>query len=230
MQLHEFYQLLKSAIQYIQSESNRKIDTLQTFAVVERISDISTEALTRSMHSRHKPFIYAKKWAQLGGPEIKWEYPILVAYEMPPIYVDPFGKPTIRHRVELSALYPNVEQVEGDYLKYCEQLEAEEIRQRMEKLLFGIIGYLKDVRVYEKEGEQRYANKQVIDMEEIPWRMNRRLSDLLQSDLWRNTQDGTQGKIVTDFEKDKVCGVSMLLSFTDRCPTKQYNIVPPNCC
>ena len=245
--LHQLYGFLRDSARFTKVNSGKKVDGVQTFAVIRAKSDLNTENLMRSIYSRHKPFIWSKKMDMLKASKIVWEYPLLAVQEISYWEENAFSKKgsTQCDKLQLYFLYPNVEICEKASIKQmCERLEPEEIRAKMEKLKGKTFAYLSSLRcaeIIKNQGQQNEERETVWYPKELldllknrgdcdNYTIDTKSTNHFKLMLRNRNSPSIKGGIIDDWGADKLCGIAYEIIFCRDCIREEGLEFDLSCC
>jgi len=240
MNTSTLYRLLGEAVKYSPDTPGSKVESLQTFAAVRNAGEWDTENLGKTPIDKAHPFFFSKKWAAMGySPNnITFDYPALFAVEQFGSLAGVFtGNVKNGARIQLSAVYPNVQKLENATLKAsCEFLPTLAIYPKMKALLFQALNYL---------GGSVYA---VVDGNPAAWynegflqaalaagditayTIQEKETNAFRKQIQAANEAGEMG-FIDDEGGHLLCGVSVSFAVTELyCETVNYSYDTANCC
>lgn len=132
VKLDALYIALKSAVRFS--------DYLETFAVLEDISDLNAPNLKKVVQDYNKPYFFSKRWESSGynTSDISFNYPLLAVIETGKRYNFEHNQHTkVQVNLEISVLD-----------RFIEGQLIPEIERDTSYALMQVVGYLKQVEAY----------------------------------------------------------------------------------
>lgn len=162
--LHDVYELLKEFVKNYPNHSNR-CRRLQTFAVLESVTQLNTENLGKTILDKNKPFFFSREWAskQHNPSKLSFNFPALIAFDRGTTFVDPFSK-KIKTCYSLDiGVFDKFDQDCADKKSGCKDPCASrvpsEIFKHTQDFLMTLFAFLCDLICVKKDGKNKWYHK-----------------------------------------------------------------------
>lgn len=229
-QLDTYYSLFVDFVRFFPKNQNPCL-RLQTFAVIDRYSDLSSEQLNKSIRDYGKPYFYSRQWENknYNKSQIVYDYPALIVFQNSFIKsVNPDGEilSTTVYNLEIGVVDTFVQDCMDCRSDYCRDRTHSEIYRDTSKLLDKLFAYMQDVYAYQVESDsgifKTYKHKyyiqwladegKIIDYEinrsdtnvfQRQWRQS--LGSNIQGQWWSGGQDNLRGTVIPLQVSDTFC-------------------------
>lgn len=214
MNLRQFYGLLRDAVEQY-PETEESYQRLQTFAVLQSISDLNADNLGHSVFSKGTNYFYSRRWeaANHAANNVVYFPPLLYALPVSNVFVDPFQVRAYQHvTIEIGALYPNLEKTENTFAATCKRVNRDNIYVLAASWMNYVFGYLTkavfantDVDLAYRWHNQDKLEADILSGDISTYTVNTKTTNQFRSDL-KNANPRTGGNFVDNFSKNNFCG------------------------
>jgi len=216
MKLNEFYGLLRDAVRYY-PETDEFHERLQTFAVLQSVTDLNSDSLGHSVLSKDTPYFYSRRWESIehNASHVVYHPPLVYSLPLSNLYQDPFKRRSYQKtRLEIGALYPAMEKSTG----VCKRISREEIftlaSEWMDYLFYYLSGGVFAQTNEDPTGSwynQDQLEQYIVDGVITSYSIHQARTNQFQSDLKRENPT-LEGSFVDNYGGDNFCGVFYVLT------------------
>lgn len=153
-----YYSLFVDFVRFYPKNNNPCL-RLQTFAVIDRYSDLSGAQLNKSIRDYGKPYFYSREWENknYNKSDISYQYPALVAFQNSFIKtVNPDGEKLseVTFNLEIGVVDTFIQDCMDCRSDYCRDRTHTEIYRDTSNLLDSLFGYMQGVKAFDVVTEQ----------------------------------------------------------------------------
>lgn len=184
MSLTSLYSLTKEFVQHFPKHS-LKCNSLQTFAVLEDYSALTSPNLAKTILDAKKPFFYSSDWAKANynPSKLTYSYPAMFMLERPGDISEAFcntSKTCYNIEIALLDKYDRACAEKGVGCKECAQRTINDLYLSAERFIKIYFKYMSEVIYIEDIG---YINKQIWIKEGSPGVIDQKRTRLFQKHL-----------------------------------------------